>query len=130
VNKLHFYAYPLVTLLAIAAAVVAHAETPTPDTTASQVWSQTKTVAQVQQERAEARRNGSIKVWSTSYNPLTAARSERTRDEVKAEVLAARDQDLDRTLYGEDSGSFFLARMQPVRETHRLLAQAPDAAQR
>ena len=77
-----------------------------------------KTRADVQKELFAARADGSIKVWSTTYNPLTVAKSLKTRDEVKAERADATMQ----ALHGEDSGSFALSL--PVRQAAPLLAKA------
>jgi hypothetical protein len=115
-KKLTFLAYPLVALLSLAAAGVAFADDITPDSTAS--VPSLKTRAQVQAELQQARANGSIKVWSTSYNPLTVAKTERTRAEVRAE----RDSRFDVAMYGEDSGSFALSRLPAVRVAAPLLA--------
>jgi len=114
-----------ITLLALSlvAAGAAFAEDITPDNTALAL--STKTRAQVQAELVQARADGSIKVWSTSYNPLTVARSVKTRDEVKAD----RDANFAAAWYGEDSGSFALARVQPARQAAALFAGTPKSAQ-
>ena len=109
-NKLNLLTYPAIAILSLAAAGAAFADDITPDTTATQVFTTTKTRAQVQAELFAARADGSIKVWSTSYNPLALARSEKTREQVTAEQRAERDADYAATWYGEDSGSFALAR--------------------
>lgn len=77
-----------------------------------------KTRADVQKELFAARADGSVKVWSTTYNPLTVAKSLKTRDEVKAERSDARVQ----AFYGEDSGSFALSA--PAAQAAPLLAKA------
>jgi hypothetical protein len=115
-NKLNYLAYPVIAVASLFAAGAAFADDITPDTTAQAL--SLKTRAQVQAELFQARADGSIKVWSTSYNPLTAAKSTRTRDEVKAERSFAYDV----AHYGEDSGSFALSRAQPARTAARLLA--------
>jgi subtilisin family serine protease len=127
-NKLNLLAYPIVALVSLAAAVTAHAESPTPDDTATQVWSITKTRAQVQSELVAARADGSIKFHSTSYNPLLAARTTRTREEVRAVARAEHAADYNVAMYGEDSGSFYLSRQQRPREAGRLLAAGPTKA--
>jgi hypothetical protein len=116
--KLNLLAYPAIALLSLAAAGAAFADDITPDTTASQVFTTTKSRAQVQSELFAARADGSIKVWSTSYNPLTVAKSVKTRDEVRA----SRDSAYANTWYGEDSGSFVLNRVAPAREAAPLYA--------
>jgi len=123
-NKLNLLAYPAVALLSLVAAGAAFADDITPDDTATQVFSTTKTRAQVQAELFAARADGSIKVWSTSYNPLAVASSEKTREQVIAEVRAERNADYAATWYGEDSGSFALARTQPARVAAPVYAGA------
>jgi Domain of unknown function (DUF4148) len=117
-------AYPLVTVLSLAAAFAAHAESPMPDDSATQVWSQTKTRAQVQAELFAARADGSTKVYSISYNPLRDAKSTLTREEVKAAVKVARTENTLDVLTGEDSGSFYMASLSRPIQAPRLLAAA------
>ena len=64
--------------------------------------------AQLQQYRAAR-----VNPWSTSYNPLARFQSSRTRAEVTAEFLQARDEVA--ALNAEDGGSFRLAT--PARRT-------------
>ena len=120
-NTINRLAYPLVAVLALVSASSAFAESPTPDNTAT-VEIGSKSRAQVQAELFQARQDGSIKVWSTTYNPLTKAQSLRSREEVQAE--ASRGYDFDRTWYGEDSGSFALNRRAPAREAGPVYAGA------
>jgi hypothetical protein len=58
--------------------------------------------AQLQQYRAAR-----VNPWSTSYNPLARFQSAKTRAEVTAEFLQARDEVA--ALNAEDSGSSWLA---------------------
>lgn len=88
------------------AAAPAHAQEATPDY--PQAYTGSTTRAQVQAELAQARRDGSMRVWSTSYNHMTAAKSLKTRDQVQAELRA--DDGSMTALTGEDSGSFAIAR--------------------
>jgi hypothetical protein len=85
------------------------------------------TRAQVQAELAQARRDGSMRVHSTSYNHMAAARSLKTRAEVVAETLADRRAPAGAlnaaALQGEDSGSFALARQLPRRDSGTRIAQ-------
>lgn len=112
----------LIATAAFAAALPAFAESPTPDVPT--VSSSTVTRAQVLNELRDAQRSGAMRVWSTSYNHMAAARSLKTRDEVRSEVLAearlARGQG-SATMYGEDSGSFALS-PQPMRVAPTRLA--------
>lgn len=110
-NKFTFLTYPVIAVLSLAAAGAALADDITHDDAAAQVFASTKSRAQVQSELFAARADGSIKVSSTSYNPLALARSEKSRAEVRGEHGA----DFAPTWYGEDSGSFALARTQPAR---------------
>lgn len=115
------YVYPIVTVLAFAAAGVAHAESPTPEPAEYSQFTSTKTRAQVQQELFQARRDGSLRVWSTQYNPLTEMKVVNSREQVRTDLLAAGAQP---ELTGEDSGSFALNRRAPAREAAPLMAQA------
>ena len=54
-SKLQLFVYPAIAALALAAAVAAHAESPTVDDTATQAWSQTKTRDQVTADGVEQR---------------------------------------------------------------------------
>jgi len=119
-SKLNLIAYPAIAILSLAAAGAALADDITPDNTASQVFTTTKSRAQVQQELVAARADGSIKVWSTSYNQFAAAKSLKTRDEVRADRDASAGYAT--TFYGEDSGSFALNRLPAVRQAAPLYA--------
>ena len=123
-SQLSLIVYPAIVALSLAAAVSAHAETPTLDDTAKQAWSQTKTSGQVRTELLQARADGTTKVWSISYNPLHKVQSLKSREQVRAEVLALRAADQGNPLVGEDSGSFFLAQQKPAREAGPVLADA------
>ena len=118
-NKLSLIALALV---AASAASAVFADDITPDTTATQVFSVTKTRAQVEAERIQAKADGSSKVWSTSYNPLALAKSTRSREEVKGEFLAARSMGTEDVLLGEDSGSFYLAKQGSPKAAGPVLA--------
>ena len=123
-NKLIRLAYPLVAMLSLAAAVTAHAESPTRDDGGTQVWAATKTRAQVQSELVQARADGTTKVYSISYNPLTLAKSTVTREEVRAQARVERATNLAAQYYGEDSGSFYLAQHPAAADASRTLAKA------
>lgn len=110
-RKLHLLTYPAVALLSLVATGAALADDITPDDTATQVFTTTKTRAQVLDELAAARADGSVKNWSIGYNPLALARSTATRAEVQAALRAGRAADYAATWYGEDSGSFALGRV-------------------
>lgn len=78
------------------------------------------TRAQVQAQLAQAKRDGSTRVWSTTYNHMAAAKSLKSRAEVQAEVLGT-DRASTAAMLGEDSGSFALSR-QPARGGVTVLA--------
>ena len=93
--------------LMLVAAGAAFADDITPDT--YNAVPSVKTRDQVAAELAQAKADGSIKVWSTTYNPLTKFRSVKTRDEVVAELKAAQASGEYAVLNSEDSGSSVLA---------------------
>ena len=93
--------------LMFVAAGAAFADDITPDT--YNTVPSVKTRAQVQAELAQATADGSIKVWSTTYNPLTKFQSVKTRDQVVSELKAAQASGEYAVLNSEDSGSFALA---------------------
>jgi hypothetical protein len=113
----------LVSALAVAAAAcnVAFADDITIDPTP---FVSTKSEAQVLAEMKEFRASG-VNPWSGSYNPLASFNSTRTRDEVKAEFLASRQET--QAFMGEDSGSTYLpANSQagrPIQAARQLAAQ-------
>ena len=78
------------------------------------------TRAQVQAELAQAKRDGSIRVWSSSYNHMAAAQSLKARADVRAEVLSTNRAEM-AAVTGEDSGSFALSR-KAVRSAGTVLA--------
>ena len=94
-------------LLASATVSPAFADDITRDDSASFV--STKTRAQVAAERDQAKRDGSVKVWSTSYNQFAAVKTMTTRGAVSAETLAQRRAGTLNAMNGEDSGSFALS---------------------
>jgi hypothetical protein len=97
----------------------AMAQEATPDypTVSTSTLSRAAVIADLNQARAD----GSIRFWSTTYNPLAAARSERTRAAVQAEAVAASASTA--SLTGEDSGSVAMSRT-PVLPASATLAQA------
>lgn len=121
-NTFQRFAYPLIAVLSMGAAFAAHAESPTVDVSATQVWSQTKTRAQVQAELFAARADGSTRVYSISYNPLTVAKTTTTREAVRAEARVERAVNPAAQMVGEDSGSFYLAQLPLSRDASHVLA--------
>jgi hypothetical protein len=117
-----------VVALALAAAGAAYAESPTIDNYLH--VQSTKTRTEVATELAQAKRDGSIKAWSTSYNPLALMKSTKTRTEVVAELKAAQTSGELSALTSEDSGSAYLARAaRPGVPTTRVLAGTPRSEQ-
>lgn len=108
--------------LMLVAAGTAFADDITPDT--YNAVPSVKTREQVQAELAQAKADGSIKVWSTTYNQFSNVRSVKTRDQVVAELKAAQASGEYAVLNSEDSGSAVLA--QASRKTH----VSPTLAQR
>ena len=121
-NSRSTLAASLVAAVALAAAGAAYADDPPIDDSATQVWSQTKSRAQVQAELVQARADGTTKVWSISYNPLAQAKSMASRDAVRAEAVVARSNGDVVAMLGEDSGSFRLAQVRQSRDATHLLA--------
>jgi hypothetical protein len=123
-NRIKFFVYPVATVLALGAAFAAHAETPEPTQLAPQTFVASKTRDQAVAEYVQARKDGGMRVWSTQYNPLTAMKSMKTREEVRNEVMAMQAQGASHDFTGEDSGSFALARTRSVVTSGPLLAQS------
>lgn len=119
-------ALSLVAAASLFAAGASFADDITPDDTAQAL--SLKSRADVQAELVKARADGSIRVWSTSYNPLTVAKSLRSRDEVRAEAAAANRAGYDAQVYGEDSGSFAMNRVPASRVAAPVYAGTPARA--
>ena len=122
-NKINRLVYPVIVLLSLAAAFSAHAESPSRDDGAAQVWTSTKTRAQVQSELFQARADGTTQVYAESYNPPTVAKSTLTREEVRAQARVERATNPAAQLYGEDSGSFYMSQHPAAAEASRTLAK-------
>ena len=119
----------VVVALALAAAGSAYADDPTIDAYASFV--STKTRAEVQADFAQSKRDGSNRVFSDSYNPLTMTRPAKTRNQVLKELEAAQESGQLRAFSGEDNGSAYLPARATKRasNTSRMLAGTPPSAQ-
>jgi hypothetical protein len=87
-------------------------------------FASTKTVAQVQAELAAYKQTG-VNPWSTSYNPLRSFQSTKSRAQVTAEYVGARDDVA--ALTGEDSGSAWLQAGRPARISDTLAGQPARA---
>lgn len=108
-------------LLAASAALTGHAFAD--DITPSDPFVSTADRAQVQAGAAQAR--SVADPWSNAYEPLAAFESSRTREQVRAEYIASRDEVA--ALTGEDSGAFALAQ-QPQQANAQLARIGGDAA--
>jgi hypothetical protein len=105
---------------AIAFAGSALAESPT---IVDDTFQSVRTRAEVRAD-LDAYRQAGVNPWSTSYNPLRAFRSGKSRAEVTAEYVAARD--VVRAFNGEDSGAHYLAQHQlPAPAAGTAIAQRP-----
>jgi hypothetical protein len=109
--KLQQFAYPVIVALSLGAAFAAHAEA-TPDDYAKQVWSQTKSRAQVRAELDAARADGTLDTHSYSYNPWAKTQGQLTREEVRAQLRVDRELHGATTLMVEGSG--YPAEVAPV----------------
>ncbi|MEJ7931797.1 DUF4148 domain-containing protein [Ramlibacter sp. AN1015] len=86
-----------------------------------------KSRAQVAAELAQFRQSG-VNPWSIRYNPLTAAQSTNSRQQVRADYLAARESVS--ALTAEDSGSAYLSHAAAApRAAGATLAGTPSNAQ-
>ena len=121
-NKINRLVYPAIALLSLAAAFSAHAESPARDDGATQVWTSTKTRAQVLAELFQARADGTTKVYAESYNSRVA-KSTVTREEVRAQARVELATSPAAQMVGEDSGSFYLSQRPAAAEASRMLAK-------
>jgi hypothetical protein len=94
--------------LALVAVSAAFADDITPDN--NRDVPSLKSRDQVVAERNAAVRDGSSKVWSTTYNQLAVTKSVKTRGTVLVELRAAQADGTLNAFNGEDSGAFALAR--------------------
>jgi hypothetical protein len=113
----------LAAFAALAGSTAARADDITIDNTPFQ---SVRTRADVQGELAAYKKNG-VNTYSISYNQLSKFKSDRTRDEVRAEYLADRAEVA--ALTSEDSGSAYLAQYAPVNRSTTLAANAQANSQ-
>jgi len=83
----------------------------------------TKSRAEVREELDRFKQAG-INPWSMTYNPLRNLQSGKTRAEVTAEYLAARNEVM--AITSEDSGSAYLMQMASGSAVGQYLAGQPD----
>ena len=115
-------AYPVIAIAALVAAVAAHAESPGAEHLSQAAAPSTTTRAQVIAEFHQARSDGSLRVWAAQYNPLTAMKAGKTREQGRTEARSSAAEA--QALYGEDSGSFALNRRDLRNATLTTLASA------
>ncbi len=121
-SKLQFFAFPAVAALALAAATAAHAAGEGADydfISSGQTQMVPAAVAQQAPQRVTQlpavvvrgeRLAATVDTASNDYNPLATAKSLRTRDEVRAETLAAmKNVPFLPNVGGEPVGPFFYA---------------------
>lgn len=84
------------------------------------VHTSSKTRAEVAQDFAQFRKGPNP--WSTSYNVAAVSKSVASRDEVKAEVAAARRSGTLNAMTAEDSGSAYLAQTRSKGAPSQILA--------
>jgi hypothetical protein len=113
----------LAAFAALAGTTAARADDITIDNTPFQ---SVRSRADVLGDLAAYKRNG-VNTYSISYNQLSKFKSDRTRDEVRAEYLADRDEVA--ALTSEDSGSAYLAQYAPVNRSTTLAANAQANSQ-
>jgi hypothetical protein len=115
-KKLQAVVYPLVTVLALAAAFAAHAESPLVDLPKADATGPAKTRAEVRAELFQARADGSARLLQSNYDPMVYVYPQRPE---AAPVLAAKPSFLARfmsaqrpaqaapAVVGEDSATLF-----------------------
>lgn len=101
-----------ISALGFATLTSAQAQEATPDY--PQAVSSSLSRAQVQAELSQAKRNGAMRVWSTSYNHIAAAKSLKSRADVQAELLGG-DRAVTAAITSEDGGSFAFAKQPALR---------------
>jgi acetyl-CoA acetyltransferase len=95
-------------------------------TVANEQFVSSKTRAEVQAELSAYKQAG-VNPWAMSYQPLKYFHSVATREEVRAEYLAARNEV--NAFTGEDSGSAYLAQARGTHLPVSTFAGTPSNAQ-
>jgi hypothetical protein len=139
-SKLQFIVYPAVAAFALAAATVAHAgEGADYDFVSSgqtemvpsvKAAKPAQRVVQLPQVIVRGERLATVDTESPNYNPLATAKSVRTRDEVRAEMLAAmKNPPFLPNVGGEPVGPFFYASLvETGAATPVVVAQRKDSS--
>jgi hypothetical protein len=86
-------------------------------------FTSSRTRAEVQAELKDYRVSG-VDLWADNYNPVMGMRSDRTREEVRAEYMIERDKVA--AFAGEDSGSMYLARVTPDSEAIQMAGELDE----
>jgi hypothetical protein len=114
----------LISAAVVAAAAFSGAAFAESPTVVKDTFVSTKTRAEVQADLSAYKQAG-VNHWSTSYNPLRGFKGTKTRAEVTAEYVGARDQVA--ALTGEDSGSAWLSAAQPLPAPATLAGRPANA---
>jgi hypothetical protein len=118
-----FYAVGAFAAVAAFASTAANADDITIDNTPFQ---STRTRAEVLAELGQFKKSG-VNPWSNRYNQLAGFNSSKTRAQVQAEYVAARNEVA--AMSGEDSGSAYLAQLPGGYNGSTTLAGTPANAQ-
>lgn len=140
-SKLQFFVYPAVAAFALAAAVSAHAAGEGADydfvssgqtemVPSVKAAKPAQRVVQLPQVIVRGERLATVDTESPNYNPLATAKSVRTRDEVRAEMLAAmKNPAFLPNVGGEPVGPFFYASLvETGAATPMVVAQRKDSS--
>lgn len=111
----------IATVAAIAAATLAgQAFAESPNAFPEPQFVGSKTRAQVQAELGQYKAAG-VNYWSSSYNPLVAFKSTASRDQVRADYIASRDEVA--ALTAEGGTGYPVATQRPATANTRLASQ-------
>ncbi len=131
-TKLQTLVYPAVAAFSLMAAFAAHAQSYegadydfASSRTAASVTTPAVARTQVTAALAQARAERAVDVYSYDYNPLTQARSVKSRADVQAEVRALRGTNFAQAWYGEDSGSFVMSQTGLTAPSATMMAVKP-----
>lgn len=139
-SKLQLFVYPAVAAFALAAAVSAHASEgadydfissgQTEMVPSYKAAKPAQRVTQLPQVIVRGERLAKVDTSSNDYNPLATAKSVRTRDEVRAEMLAAmKNAPFLPNVGGEPVGPFFYASLvETGAATPVVVAQRNDSS--
>lgn len=121
-KKLQFVVYPAVAVLALAASLSSEAAPGSGCEADPPVrWAGTTTRTQVNPQLLQARSGGTLGFYSQGDHPLPVTAATRSRSEVRAEAIAARDAGYDGQFREGSSGLHFAERRAPA-DNRRILA--------